>query len=150
MKRPIPCQCGCNVPTWPNQLTEVVVEYHVVEKGKPKLTRVGRRFMVRPECEEAFKREQNMLAAMRALALQFGEVSWWRRWPHALSLYEAKYHSVVRLQGAQTGRRDAWRAVLVSITPDWLAERLVKRWRPAPPVPATPVPALPCESGPAS
>lgn len=148
MKRLLPCG-SCQTPTTPNLLVEVKVAYHEVQAGQPANIRLGRRWFVCPTCEEPFKRELNMLAALRALAHECGEVPWWRRWPMAASIYTARYHHDLRLKGRPAARREAWRCVCVTIAPDWLAARLVARWRPkpaAPSVPATPAPSLPCGS----
>jgi hypothetical protein len=146
-----PCDCGCRVDAYANELVEIPVQYReesiVDGKQQPDRVRTGRRFHVRKVCEAAFRRELELMSTLRQLAMLFQQVPWWRRLPHAWSVYRAKLEHDKRLKPT-TARRDAFRTMAVSVAPDWLGDRLANRWRrpPAPAAPATPAPAPP--SGP--
>lgn len=141
MKRTFPCGCGCKTPTTPNMLVPVTVQYREQHPDRPEIITVGKRFMVAKACQVEFQREQNTLVALRDLAILCGAVTWWRRLEFAIAIYTAKVEIERRLKGRPKARQLARRCVLVTIAPDWLAERLVRRWNPRP-VAAPPVPAI--------
>lgn len=109
-------------------MKEIRCEYFE-RSGKELRSRVGRRFQVLPEHEAPFQRELNGLQALYSLVKRFEHTPWYFRLVMAsIAVFRAQWFIDRRHHTWRQTFVFAMKASIVFSSPDWLQERLSKKW----------------------
>lgn len=104
----------------------------VLVDPKSSVTVDGARYWVRKECEEDFLVEKKLAMVQRETVDRLARLPWFLRLGSFTSIRDRQRAILHRTHGHALAMVIARRMAAVAVSPEWLAKRLVKRWKARP------------------